>query len=235
MYSPEMNSNSLRFNQDSRYSGMVPLNSIVCETDTDIKGRLFPAESDAIQGARKPRVAEYTTVRHCAREALIRLGVAPVAIISDPLLGPRWPNGIFGSLTHCPGMRAAVVARSCLGKSIGIDAEQFRVDLQNESLPRFEDTLNALEIQTGYPNASQLLRFSLEESAFKALTPLSKYKLRSRGLLLSSASSVSERLPDGTAEISLSNAMLANEPVKIDLKWRFTGSHLLTSAVIDLT
>ena len=69
------------------------------------------------------RQAEYRTVRHCARLALGELGVAPVPILSGERREPLWPSGVVGSLTHCAGYRAAVVARRELVLGLGIDAE----------------------------------------------------------------------------------------------------------------
>jgi 4'-phosphopantetheinyl transferase EntD len=36
---------------------------------------------------------------------------------------PRWPDGVVGSMTHCNGYRATVVAHSGRVRSLGIDAE----------------------------------------------------------------------------------------------------------------
>lgn len=84
---------------------------------------MFPAEAAAIAHAIPTRRLEFATVRYCARRALRRIGAPPVAILPDADGAPRWPAGVVGSMTHCAGYRAAVVARSEGVRGIGIDAE----------------------------------------------------------------------------------------------------------------
>jgi 4'-phosphopantetheinyl transferase EntD len=84
---------------------------------------MFSAEADAVAGAVVERRREFGTVRYCARRALRQLGVPPVPILPDADRAPRWPAGVVGSMTHCAGYRAAVVARSRELCGVGIDAE----------------------------------------------------------------------------------------------------------------
>ncbi|WP_329337283.1 4'-phosphopantetheinyl transferase superfamily protein [Streptomyces sp. NBC_00663] len=70
------------------------------------------------------RWREFATGRVCARQALTALGVP----LSGPLLrgpdgAPCWPDGVRGSITHCPGYRAAAVAFAADARALGIDAE----------------------------------------------------------------------------------------------------------------
>jgi 4'-phosphopantetheinyl transferase EntD len=84
---------------------------------------LFPAEEALIVRAVAKRRREFTTARHCARQAMAKLGVAPVAILRGERRAPVWPEGITGSLTHTAGYRAAAVARIEDAAAVGIDAE----------------------------------------------------------------------------------------------------------------
>src|SRR6185437_6797883 len=103
---------------------LLPPGAIAVETRTDPPDAvLFPEEQAELALAVEKRRLEFTTVRHCARSALARLGVAPVAILPGPRGAPQWPTGIVGSMTHCAGYRAAVVARSEELATIGVDAE----------------------------------------------------------------------------------------------------------------
>ncbi len=77
-------------------------------------------------GAVPARRAEFATGRTLARSALRRLGVPPVAVLRDAHGGPVWPAGVVGSLTHCTGYRAAVVARAATVPVLGVDAEPAR-------------------------------------------------------------------------------------------------------------
>ncbi|MEU9118469.1 4'-phosphopantetheinyl transferase superfamily protein [Streptomyces sp. NPDC048506] len=85
--------------------------------------RLFPEERAALGEAGAARRREYTTVRHCARRAIGALGLPPVPILPGVRGAPRWPDGVVGSMTHCAGYRAAVVARDSAVRTLGIDAE----------------------------------------------------------------------------------------------------------------
>ncbi|MFJ3221928.1 4'-phosphopantetheinyl transferase [Streptomyces sp. NPDC086783] len=84
---------------------------------------LFEAELRQVAGASPRRRAEYATVRRLARACLAELGEAPVPLARGAGGAPRWPAGTVGSLTHCPGYRAAAVARTRDADGLGIDAE----------------------------------------------------------------------------------------------------------------
>jgi len=84
---------------------------------------LFPAEERAVRTAGWRRRAEFTAGRQCARTALAGLGVPAVPVLPGPAGEPRWPAGLIGSITHCPGYRACAVAYAADLAAIGIDAE----------------------------------------------------------------------------------------------------------------
>ncbi|MFI2410435.1 4'-phosphopantetheinyl transferase [Streptomyces sp. NPDC018947] len=85
--------------------------------------RLFDSERALVAGAVAERVREFTTVRWAAAQCVRRLGHAPAPLLPGRLGAPRWPRGLVGSLTHCAGYRAAVVARASVVSGLGIDAE----------------------------------------------------------------------------------------------------------------
>ncbi len=85
--------------------------------------RLFEAEHAVVRGAVPARVREYTTVRWAAAQCMRCLGRAPAPLLPGHLGAPRWPDGLVGSLTHCRGYRAAVVAPASAVSGLGIDAE----------------------------------------------------------------------------------------------------------------
>ncbi len=84
---------------------------------------LFPEELAALGRAVEKRRHEFITARACARRALERLGVAPCAIVNGERGQPLWPQGVVGSITHCAGYRACVVARQAQVVGVGVDAE----------------------------------------------------------------------------------------------------------------
>lgn len=88
--------------------------------------RLFPEEEAHVRGAVPSRRREFAAGRHCARQALTRLGLPATAIPTGDRGQPLWPEGVVGSITHCDGYRAAVAARQDRLAAIGIDAEVHR-------------------------------------------------------------------------------------------------------------
>jgi 4'-phosphopantetheinyl transferase EntD len=105
------------------FTTLVPMSAWVDAFDDVPESSMFPAEAAVVAHALPERRLEFATVRHCARRAMRRIGVAPVQILPDAEGAPRWPAGVVGSMTHCRGYRAAVVARSDRLRGIGIDAE----------------------------------------------------------------------------------------------------------------
>ncbi|MFD3327992.1 4'-phosphopantetheinyl transferase [Streptomyces sp. NPDC058701] len=86
-------------------------------------------EESAVAGAVAARRREFATVRDCARRAMARLGVAYQPLLPGAFGAPVWPEGVVGSMTHCPGFRAAAVARAAEFHVVALDAER------NEPVP----------------------------------------------------------------------------------------------------
>lgn len=161
---------------DAVLAGVVPACAVTVEVFHDIAdATLFPAEEGCVAAAVERRRREYTTTRHCARRALAALGVGPVAIPRGPDGAPQWPGGVVGSLTHCAGYRAAVVAREDDLAALGIDAEP-HVSLPDGvldvvSTPGERDRLR--ELASAHPQTHwDTLLFSAKESVYKAFAPL---------------------------------------------------------------
>lgn len=91
--------------------------------DDALDAVLYPQEEAVISRAVEKRRREFRTVRHCARQALRKLGIPPVAVLPGEHREPLWPPGVVGSMTHCASYRAAAVARSRDVLTVGIDAE----------------------------------------------------------------------------------------------------------------
>jgi 4'-phosphopantetheinyl transferase EntD len=102
---------------------LPPGPAVAAELFADETVDLFPAEQEVIAKAVDKRRREFTSVRACARRALAQLGQPPAPLIPGERGAPGWPDGITGSMTHCDGYRAAVLARTTDLTSIGLDAE----------------------------------------------------------------------------------------------------------------
>jgi 4'-phosphopantetheinyl transferase EntD len=132
----------------------------------------LPEEEPLIARSVAKRRNEFTTVRHCARQALAELGLPPVPILKGDKGEPCWPAGVVGSLTHCAGFRGAVVGLRTDVRSVGIDAEPHDVlpdgVLDAVSLPAERVELHALP---GGLHWDRIL-FCAKEATYKAWFPL---------------------------------------------------------------
>jgi 4'-phosphopantetheinyl transferase EntD len=138
---------------------------------------LFPEEEAVVARAVGKRRREFGSARNRAREALSRLGVPPTPILPGERGAPQWPDGVVGSITHCAGYRAAVVARARDLLTVGIDAEPGGVlpdgVLNHVSLPAERAMLG--ELSAAAPGVSwERLLFSAKESVYKAWFPLAR-------------------------------------------------------------
>ncbi|GAA2993449.1 4'-phosphopantetheinyl transferase family protein [Actinokineospora diospyrosa] len=157
---------------------ILPAAVVAVEAFVDPPGAvLLPEEEQFVAKAVDKRRREYTTVRHCAREGLVRLGREPVAILPGEKGAPQWPAGVVGSMTHCAGYRAAVLAESAEITTVGIDAEP-HVGLPDGvldavSLPDERDHLADLARRAPDVHWDKLL-FAAKESVYKAWFPLAR-------------------------------------------------------------
>jgi 4'-phosphopantetheinyl transferase EntD len=132
----------------------------------------LPEEEPLIARSVAKRRNEFVTVRHCARLAMGRLGVADAPILKGEKGEPQWPDGLVGSLTHCEGYRGAVVGRSTAVRSVGIDAEPHDV-LPNGVLDAISLPVERGEI-AALPSGLHWDRilFCAKEATYKAWFPL---------------------------------------------------------------
>lgn len=92
---------------------------------SDPRSTLLPGEAARVARAVPARVAEFATARRLAHDAMESIG------FSGPVLSgvhgePHWPEGVVGSITHCPGLRAVAVGARSHVRALGIDAEPDR-------------------------------------------------------------------------------------------------------------
>lgn len=164
--------------------GVLPA-EVAAEAAYDDGGRepgeeLFPQEKALVANAVPKRQREFTTVRFLARRALRGLGHPPVPLLPNRRGAPQWPEGIVGSMTHCDGYRAAVVARSEGTAALGIDAEPDAPlpegVLDTVTLP--SERARIASLTAHHPGVSwDRLIFSAKESVFKVWYPLTGREL----------------------------------------------------------
>lgn len=161
--------------------GILPGDVAVAERrDDDLGVALYPEEEAALGKAVEKRRREFATVRACAREALAEMGVAPRPIVPGARGEPRWPPGVVGSMTHCSGYRAAVVAPARRLAALGIDAEPHD-RLPDGVLDAIATAGERVELAGLARRAGEVcwdrLLFSSKESVFKAWFPLTRRQL----------------------------------------------------------
>ncbi|MEU7042153.1 4'-phosphopantetheinyl transferase superfamily protein [Streptomyces varsoviensis] len=155
---------------------VLPAAAETAETFEDpADARLFPEEEALIAKAVDKRRREFTTARHCARQALARLGLPPAPLVHGERGAPTWPAGVVGSMTHCDGYRAAAVARRADIASLGIDAEPHgplpEGVYESVTLPAERRHLGGLAALRPDVHWDRLL-FSAKESVYKTWFPL---------------------------------------------------------------
>jgi 4'-phosphopantetheinyl transferase EntD len=159
----------------SMISTLVPASASAEMFSDAPESTMFSAEADAVAGAVAERRREFGTVRYCARTALRQLGVPPVPILPGADRAPRWPAGVVGSMTHCAGYRAAVVARSRQLHGVGIDAEPhvaLPADMRDLVL-RDEEHARLLTLAGAEPGRHwDRIVFCAKEAVYKAWFPL---------------------------------------------------------------
>jgi 4'-phosphopantetheinyl transferase EntD len=198
----------------------------------DAAAVLFPEEDAIIARAGPRRRSEFATARACARTALARLGEPPAPILRDTQGAPRWPAGVVGSVTHCTGYRAAVVARGQDIAAIGCDAERNEplpgAVLGAISLPQERSQIARLATASPAVHWDRLL-FCAKESVYKTWFPLTGRWLDF------DAAEVSIGVPDGrfTARLLVPGLVVAGRQVR-ELHGRWLASRGLLAAAITI-
>ncbi len=157
---------------------VLPAAAVVVAARGDLaEATLHPEEEAVVERAVEKRRREFVTARHCARQAMVRLGLPAQPIPTGPRGEPLWPQGLVGSITHCDGYRACALASAGDLLTIGVDAE---VDeplpqgvLADIALPAERAGLQRLAAEQPAVNWDRLL-FSIKESVYKAWFPLAQ-------------------------------------------------------------
>ncbi|WP_372674633.1 4'-phosphopantetheinyl transferase [Aquicoccus sp.] len=98
------------------------------------EGGLFAVEAEAMSRAVPARRTEFAAGRRAAHRAMARLGLAPAPVAMGPDRAPVWPRGLIGSISHCEGGCAALVARMADMQAVAVDLEP-DADLPDDLLP----------------------------------------------------------------------------------------------------
>lgn len=194
--------------------------------DLPIDTSLYPEEAALVANAVQGRRTEYATTRACARQALARLGYAPVPIPTGPGGAPVWPAGVVGSLTHCKGLRAAAVASREHARSIGIDIER------HAALPDYlTDLVTTERERLAFPSGARelpwlSLAFSAKEAAFKAWFPLTQLYLECHNIDVRFTEA-------GTFIAQICAVTRPPAEIRARGRWAVVGDYAVTAVVIQ--
>lgn len=135
---------------------------------------LTPAEKALIAKAVLKRQNDFSTGRHCAREALAQFGVTGAEILMGEVNEPLWPDGFVGSISHSKKLTGAMVARAGDIAALGLDIETIggvNRDMWDMLFVDVEQTLlNTLD-DDGQVLFTTLI-FSFKEAFYKLQYPL---------------------------------------------------------------
>src|SRR5918999_339621 len=200
---------------------LVP-EAATAEMHADVpEATMFASEAACVAGAEAGRRREFATVRHCAREAIRRIGVGGGPILPDSDRVPRWPAGVVGSMTHCERYRAAAVARADELGGIGIDAEP-HAPLPSEArelVLQAEERAALRTLAAADPTLDwDRIAFCAKEAVFKAWFPLTR-----RWLDFADVSTAVD--PDGTfrARLVVPGVGADREPDAFTGRWVVDG------------
>lgn len=193
----------------------------------------LPEEESLIARSVAKRRSEFVTVRYCARQALVDLGMEPVPILKGEKGEPRWPDGVVGSLTHCEGFRGAAVGRSEEVRSLGIDAEPHGVlpdgVLDAISLAAERDQLQVLPAGVHWDR----MLFCAKEATYKAWFPLTRRWLGFEDAHITFDVDASGQSGTFTSAILIDPAALSGPPLTaLSGRWSVRNGIALTAIVL---
>lgn len=211
---------------------------------------LFPEEAAQIARAVAKRQREYAGARRCARAAMGRLGLDPVAIVKDAKGAPQWPRGVVGSMTHTDGYRAAALGFSMRVRSVGIDAERHAPlpsdgVLASVSLAEEREWLAAVGSGARGPGEGagpgeggvhwDRLLFSAKESTYKAWYPLTERWLGFEDAHITFALEREGESPAGTFRSRLlvpGGTLAGDELTEFAGRWLVRGGLVVTAIAV---
>ena len=145
-------------------------------SQTEIMDDYFTQRGLAPLVGGQKRRAEFLAGRQCAHDALTQLTGNGAWLPSRQQLGPEWPPGTCGSLSHSSDLAVACVGKSSQWQSIGIDIERLQPAERAQRLASQIMTNNELSWFNSLPEEIRAtvfsILFSAKESLFKALHPL---------------------------------------------------------------
>jgi len=191
--------------------------------------KLSEGEKVFIERAVEQRVKHFSTGRHCAKQALVQMGIIDCEILMDEGKAPVWPQGMVGSISHTKYLAGAVVGLSDKISAIGLDIETIggiRDDLWDMLFLSYEQLfLNQLPEEEVAFYAT--LIFSAKEAFYKFQYPLTKTFL--------DFTDVEMYLVDNRFEIKVLKDFPGKEklPIAVPVHYTTQGDQLITLCYME--
>ncbi|WP_150912599.1 4'-phosphopantetheinyl transferase family protein [Marinobacter halotolerans] len=186
----------------------------------------------SITGAVEKRQAEYLAGRLCARQCLLATTGNSVTPARGDDGAPIWPDGCVGSITHTQGWAAAVAGPKPHFAGLGLDAETLLSDRRATALARkiltpAEQKRFQVELDE-HAGWLVTLVFSMKESLFKALYPLTGQRFYFQDAELVS------QTEDGTGRLRLLTELSAQWPAgrEIDAQFVVENDHAISLVAV---
>lgn len=206
----------------ARIAALFPFAVAAAEVDgAGPPAPLYPGEGLHLRQAAPRRWRDFAAGRDCARHALARLGVAAAALLPQDDGGPRWPDGIAGSISHTEGLCGAVACRAGAGFSLGLDLERL-APLDADSVAAFATPAEQAWLDSLAPAEAARLAvalFSAKEAFYKCQHPLTGRWLEFHDVGL-------QLRADGRVELAAAPPGL--DPARYAGRYRVEAGHVLT-------
>jgi 4'-phosphopantetheinyl transferase EntD len=187
---------------------------------------LIGVEREASKGFGEKRLADFLTGRHCARMALMDLGIDGGEIPVGEGRQPIWPMGVSGSISHANGLTGAILARREHHPSLGLDIERRRSVDGTLWKHLFTDADSALLETLGEDTEEwATLFFSLKETFYKLQYPIS-------GRFLDFIDVSLVRMGDGYRVVWKEDIELPDILDNHRLGYLFTDGHVVTYGIL---
>jgi 4'-phosphopantetheinyl transferase EntD len=210
---------------------LLPSTVIAYETRQDLgEDELLAEEAALLSTASDKRRRDFVGGRVCAHRALGLLGnLQAVAIPFGDRGEPLWPPGVVGSITHCGGYCACVVAWARSIAAVGIDAE-VDAPLHDEVIEAIASARERrrLPAEGGARRLGKVL-FSVKEAVFKAWFPLTEAMLEFKDVDVS----LDPRTGTFRARLLVVGPLVKGVRVSEFLgRWHVEGGIVITATVI---
>ncbi|MGD8912350.1 MAG: 4'-phosphopantetheinyl transferase superfamily protein [Candidatus Thiodiazotropha sp.] len=127
-------------------------------------------EERLIEGSVTKRQRQFRAGRNAAHAALRQLDAPSEPLLRGENRQPIWPQGFFGSISHCDDSCVAACAKDGAIVSLGLDVEP--LEPLKPGLARYIETEDEREFMQRHPELPPRLIFSAKESLYKCYYPL---------------------------------------------------------------